>query len=174
MIRSYCVGTLCIFWMLALLIVPALASDEKESVPPQLKGSGLPVPRFVSTKNEANLRTGPGSEYPTEWIITKKGIPLEVTAEFDTWRRVRDWEGAEGWIHQSLLSGKRSAVITGKVRVLRKKPSIGAKTIANLEPGLVVNLEKCIDIWCKVSIRGVSGWLLRSEFWGVYPKERVE
>ena len=74
--------------------------------------SGLTIPRFVSLRsNKVFVRTGPALRYPIKWIYTREGLPVEVVQEFDTWRKVRDKDGEEGWIHSSLLSGKRHAVI---------------------------------------------------------------
>ena len=70
--------------------------------------SGLPVPRFVSLKSDrVNVRSGPNKDQDVRWVYTRAGMPVEVTAEFENWRRIRDWEGAEGWVYHSLLSGKR-------------------------------------------------------------------
>src|SRR5688572_3495206 len=106
------------------LPVHAETAKKEAPTPPQLKGSGLPVPRFVTLKGkETFVRAGTGAIYPVEWVFKRKGMPVEITAEFDTWRRVRDWEGAEGWVHQSLISGQRYVVITEKIRPLRRKPA---------------------------------------------------
>jgi SH3-like domain-containing protein len=133
------------------------------------------VPRFVSLRSgEVNVRTGPGTRYPVEWVFTRKDIPVEITAEFDTWRRIRDWEGAEGWVHQSMLSGRRAVVVLGDIRRLRLSPDPGAPAAARLEPGVVGTLARCRDQWCEVEVAGYEGWLARGEFWGVYPGETVE
>ncbi len=74
--------------------------------------SGLPVPRFVSLKSDrVNVRSGPNKDQDVRWVYTRAGMPVEITAEFENWRRIRDWEGAEGWVYHSLLSGRRSAVV---------------------------------------------------------------
>ena len=78
----------------------------------QARNSGLPLPRFVSLRaDEVNMRTGPGVQYPVEWVYKRQGLPAEIIAEFGTWRKVRDWQGTQGWIHQSMLSGKRNFII---------------------------------------------------------------
>ncbi|HEC14175.1 MAG TPA: hypothetical protein ENI72_00310, partial [Rhodospirillales bacterium] len=81
------------------------------------KGSGLPLPRFVSLRvNEVNMRTGPGVQYPIEWVYSRQYLPMEVIAEYSTWRKVRDWQGGQGWVHQSMLGGRRSFIVTGTTR----------------------------------------------------------
>jgi SH3-like domain-containing protein len=75
--------------------------------------SGLPLPRFVSLKaGRVNVRVGPGEDYKVAWVFTKSQLPVEVIQEFDTWRRIRDSDGQMGWVFHSLLSAKRTAVVT--------------------------------------------------------------
>ena len=77
--------------------------------------SGLPVPRFVSIKpDRVKVRGGPTWDHDVTWIYTRAGLPVEITAESDNWRRIRDWEGSEGWVYHSMLSGRRTAVVTAK------------------------------------------------------------
>src|ERR1044072_3620785 len=74
--------------------------------------SGLPLPRFVSLKaDKINVRRGPSSEHQVAWVYQRKGLPVEITAEFENWRRIRDSDGEEGWVYQSMLSGKRMALV---------------------------------------------------------------
>jgi SH3-like domain-containing protein len=81
------------------------------------------LPRFVSLRaSEVNLRTGPGIRYPIEWVFKRRDLPVEVVDEFESWRRIRDWEGTLGWVHQSMLRGRRTALVTGEPRVLRRAP----------------------------------------------------
>ena len=71
-----------------------------------LTTSGLPVPRYVSLKSDhVNVRAGPTKDNDVAWVYTRSGLPVEITAEFENWRRVRDSEGAEGWVYHSLLVG---------------------------------------------------------------------
>src|SRR4029079_12993641 len=79
--------------------------------------SGLPIPRFVSLKSDrVNTRSGPNKDQEVRWVYTHVGMPVEITAEFENWRRIRDWEGAEGWVYHSLLSGRRMAVVVPKTK----------------------------------------------------------
>jgi len=124
--------------------------------------SGLPIPRFVSLRaDEVNLRTGPGVRYPVDWVVQRRGLPVEVVAEFEAWRKIRDQEGVEGWVNKAMLSVRRSR-------------SADAPAVARVEPGVVARLVKCDDSWCKVEIESYEGWLQRSELWGLYPNEKVE
>jgi SH3-like domain-containing protein len=144
-------------------------------LPPAAAQSNLPLPRFVSLKSgEVNLRTGPGPRYPIEWVLMRKDMPVEVLAEFETWRKIRDIEGTEGWVHQRMLSGRRTAIIVGGVRSLHRRDDGQTPVIANLEPGVVGTLLECKGAWCRMEAAGQKGWLQRSEFWGVYPNENFE
>jgi len=92
--------------------------------PPVIADDALPVPRFVSLKaEEANLRTGPGIRYPVRWVYWKKWLPVEIIEEYDHWRKIRDAEGESGWIHKSLLSGRRTILIKEDIASLHQRPS---------------------------------------------------
>lgn len=141
--------------------------------------SNLPVPRYVSLKSDrVNLREGPSKEHRTLWIYERAGLPVEITAEFDTWRKIRDSEGTEGWVLHSLLSGRRTALVApwkkGTLLPLRSQPSEGASVAANLQPGVVANVKKCDGDWCRVFGDGFDGFLLQTNLWGVYPGEHVD
>jgi SH3-like domain-containing protein len=137
----------------------------------------LPVPRFVSFRTDpVNLRTGPGVRYPVEWIYMRRRLPVEIIAEFETWRQIRDVDGAEGWVHQSMLSGRRTGMIKGQAQALRKTNADQSDTLAMLEPGVVIDVQRCPgeSPFCRVEVNGMQGWLKRDQFWGVYPQEKIE
>lgn len=144
--------------------------------------SGLPLPRFVTLgTDEANLRTGPGRRYPVEWVFVRRGMPVEIVAEFDTWRRIRDWEGVEGWVHQSLLSGRRGLIVLGDdLASLWSEPRDDSTLVARVEPGAMGRVRRCPPVeethhaWCWVEISGFSGWMRRDRLWGVYADEEVD
>jgi SH3-like domain-containing protein len=138
------------------------------------RSTGLPLPRFVSlAADRVNVRFGPGKQYPVNWVFARKGLPVEITAEFDTWRKIRDFDGEEGWIHSSLLSSRRTIMVIGEVRSVRRTPSTDARVVLRAEPGVIGDLFDCEDTWCRVEIEGRRGWLQRSEFWGTRPGEIV-
>lgn len=141
------------------------------------QGSGLPIPRFVSLQaTEAHMRAGPGKQYPIKWTYRRPGLPLEITAEFDVWRRVRDWQGSEGWMHSSMLTGKRAMIVTGDVRALRADPNLAGRELAWIEGDVVGKVLTCPTAgeWCQVEISRVKGWMRRSEMWGVYRDEVID
>jgi SH3-like domain-containing protein len=157
-------GALAMAGFLLASSLPVLAAEKN-----------LPIPRFVSLRSEqVNVRTGPGERYPIEWVFNRKDLPVEIVGEFENWRKIRDSDGAEGWVHQRMVVGRRSVLVRDKLRELHRKPSDGAEVVARLEPGVVAKLLECDGPWCRVEKAGISGWLKRSEVWGVYPDEVVQ
>ncbi|MFQ5348101.1 MAG: SH3 domain-containing protein [Rhodothalassiaceae bacterium] len=137
--------------------------------------SGLPLPRFVSLgTNAANMRTGPGRRYPILWRYQRQGLPLLVIDEYGNWRRVRDSEGSEGWMHASLLSGRRTGVVSGRIRPLHARPDPAAPVILRAEPGVLVDLLDCRVDWCRVRLAGRKAWIRRGHFWGVFAGEKFD
>jgi SH3-like domain-containing protein len=160
-------GKTGVFLLLLLCLTGAARADGGADT--------LPLPRFVSiSSDEVNLRTGPGLRYPIEWILKKDGMPVEIIREFDAWRQIRDKAGDEGWVHKTLLSGRRTAIINDRIRTLYKKPSKDARPVVRLEPGVVATLDRCEKEWCYLEVAGYEGWLKRDEIWGVYPGEEVK
>lgn len=121
------------------------------------------------------MRSGPGEQYPIRWTYQRPGLPLEVIREFHHWRQIRDWQGAEGWMHSSMLSSKRSVMVVGEVRTLHEKPDVRSGAAARVEGPIIGKLLRCerSSDWCRVEFEGVKGWLPRSEMWGVYKEEEV-
>jgi len=155
----------------AFLLAPSAASyaDEVDNT------SHLPIPRFASLRNEeVNMRTGPGFRYPIEWVYARRGLPVEITAEYDIWRRVRDPQGTEGWISKTELTGKRSAVVTAKKADLRNGHNDQAAVLAHLEAGAIGQLVSCEKEWCKARFDDIKGYLRKSAFWGAYPDETFD
>lgn len=158
----------CLLFLFAVSIAAAGAAGGQATT----GSSGLPLPRFVSTAGEkVNLRTGPGVRYPVAWVFVRKGLPVMVTLEFENWRKVRDLDGAEGWVHHSLLSGRRYAVVTGTVRSLRREPRPEAAAVLRAEPGVIGRLRACSNGWCQLEIAEIEGWLPREQIFGVLPDE---
>jgi SH3-like domain-containing protein len=141
--------------------------------------SGLPVPRYVSLKSDhVNVRAGPTKDNDVAWVYTRSGLPVEITAEFENWRRVRDSEGAEGWVYHSLLSGRRTAVITMKnkddLASLYERADATSAVSARLQAGVVAQVKHCAAGWCHVAGTGFDGWIEQQRLWGVYADEKVD
>lgn len=155
-------------------IAAAHAANEVATGP-----SGFPVPRFVSLKaDKVNMHVGPAKTYDVTWVYTRAGLPVEITAEFENWRRIRDGEGAEGWVYHSLLSGRRTGVVMAKTKdelvALRAKASADAAVAAQLQAGVMGTVRKCTGGWCRLSGEGFDGWIEQERLWGVYPNEKID
>lgn len=138
--------------------------------------TNLPLPRFVSVRSDrVYARTGPGTRYPIKWVYERKDLPVEIVQEFDTWRKIRDMDGEEGWVHQSLLSGKRYAVVSADQGLpLYREPNDQSRAVALVEPKAILELDSCENQWCEVNASGLSGWIHYDNIWGVYEDERFE
>ena len=153
---------------LALAAVVLFASAAAAQETPRVGASGLVLPRFVSLRSsEANLRAGPGTRYPIDWIYRRSGLPMQVIDEFDIWRRVRDHQGTVGWMHRSMLTGRRTLLVLGERPLLRRRPDPAAPGLAYLESGVVGAFGGCEGDWCRIEAQGFEGWLKRAEVWGV-------
>jgi SH3-like domain-containing protein len=141
--------------------------------------SGLPMPRFVTLKaDRVNVRSGPNKDQDVRWVYTRANMPVEITAEFENWRRIRDWEGAEGWVYHSMLSGKRSAVVVPKLNnelvPLYQSGDPKSAEVARLQSGVLGAVKSCNGTWCEFAGKNFDGWIRQERLWGVYPNEKVE
>lgn len=156
---------------IALLGLTVPASGQRAD-PARGPETNLPLPRYVSMKaSEAYARRGPSRGHRIDWVFVRRHMPLQVTNEYGHWRRVQDAEGAGGWMHYSLLSGTRTAVVEVDDLVLRRAPGVEAPAAARLERGVVARLGDCAVGWCELEVDGVEGWAPASAIWGVDPAE---
>jgi SH3-like domain-containing protein len=160
------------------------ADTPGAATPPAGQVSGLPVPRFVSLKSDqVNLRSGPGKDYPASWVFKRAGLPVEVVKEFDIWREVRDAEGTKGWVIQSLLSGRRTALVlpwdakpgvAPKQTEIRRERSDTSRPVVMVEAGVIASILACDGRWCHVAIDRYRGYIEQKKLWGVYEGEVVK
>jgi len=164
-------------WLTVPVAQEQSVAAAQATAPP--KGTGRPIPRFVSLKaDEVNVRRGPSQSHQVAWVFSKKGLPVEVIAEYEHWRRVRDSEGEEGWVFHSLLTGIR----TGLVAPWRKSqrvtlydgPGGDGTAIAVVEAGVLGRVLVCNGSWCEFTTSGYKGWIKQDQIWGVYPGEKIE
>jgi len=171
--------TAAVLLSFALGTAQAVAQDTDPLEDTQTLGtSGRPLPRFVSLKSDqVNLRTGPGTRYPVSWVYQRRHLPMEIIQETEDWRRVRDPDGTEGWVHRAMLSGQRMAVVIGRTsQILLRGPEPDAEGVAEVEPRAVIKLLQCPleGLHCRVEAARFQGWLPRIALWGVYPGEYVD
>lgn len=134
--------------------------------------TNLPLPRYVSLKaTEGNVRRGPSLTHRIDWVFQRKGMPLQVIAEYGHWRRVIDRDGQGGWVHYTMLSGARTVIIDQDMLALRAKPIAEALENAVLEAGVIARLGECTLTWCKLTADGYRGWVPKDTLWGVEPQE---
>jgi SH3-like domain-containing protein len=167
-------------WIAGVVLATALAAPTAQAREGS-QGSGLAVPRFVSLKSDkVNVHSGPTRDHDVTWIYTRAGLPVEITAEYENWRRVRDWEGAEGWVYHSLLSGRRTGLVQANPKThedyIPIYASADAKSAvtAKLQRGVLGKLKHCTGTWCRIIGDGFDGWVEQDRLWGVYPNEKVE
>lgn len=171
LVRLGCAG---LMGAMALTGLPGAASAAEQKPDSPATETGLPLPRFVSLgANEVNLRTGPDRRYPIIWVYKRRGMPVEIIQEYGIWRRIRDVDGIEGWVNRNLLTSVRTAMVTGQVRTLYARPEAGSAAVWRVEPGVVAKITLCEEDWCQLNIGGRTGWIRRSEIWGVYPRETI-
>lgn len=159
-----------------------LSARAKDGPPAGVKigASGLQVPRYVSLKsNRVNVRKGPSTEHAVAWVFSRAGLPVEIIAEFENWRQIRDSEGSEGWVFRALLSGRRTALVMPWVKESQAIPlyesdSTGSDTLAQLEPGVLGSVHKCDGKWCNFTVGNYTGWIEQERLWGVYRDEDVK
>ena len=158
------------YYIISLVCILIYFTNYHASATPINK---LPLPRFASIKSsKANARKGPNKECDIEWVFIKKGEPVEIINEYEQWREIKDITGLCGWVHISVLSGKRSVIIIGNEPVLLKKYYLSDSTIiAKLIPELRCELQKCNADYCKIKCNNLTGWIEKKFIWGVYKDE---
>jgi SH3-like domain-containing protein len=163
-------------------LTPAVAQPQGPNlpkVPPQDPNRGavtnLPLPRFVTLKTgEGNARRGPGLTHRIDWVFTRAGMPLKITAEYENWRRVEDADGVGGWVHYSLLSGVRSVIIEADTADLHARPDDTSEVVVRADRNVLGRIVECQPDWCRINIQGEKGWLPKSALWGVNSGEVIE
>ncbi len=153
---------------------------EQPAEPGKGANTGLPLPRFAALRSdEVNLRSGPGTRYPIEWVYKRRDLPVKIEREFEIWRLVQDQEGVKGWVNQATLAPRRTAAVLGAVGTelaLRRDAQDGASPVARLKPGVIVRLRSCEakSDWCQAQVGDYRGWIRRTELWGVSPDEVIQ
>lgn len=176
----YLLASLPILCFASLLTpLPGAAADTAKqtslSERTVIRGSGYPVPRFVTLKKDlAYLRVGPGREYQLDWVYVRQNLPLKVISEFDVWRKVVDHEGTTGWLHSSLLSLKRFGLVTKAEIKLYDSPEDSSEIVAVASRNVLLEVQYCEKQWCRLATKDVRGWTKRQNFWGVLENEEVE
>ncbi len=176
-LRGYVLLVASIFIALAVAEIwtsgsAAGAEPTAQSSKAQATASGLPVPRFASLRaDDVNLRSGPGIRFPIDWVYRRSGMPVEIIDEFDTWRQIRDWQGTVGWVHKSMVQGRRTVRVIGEEGILRSGPEANEPAVARVTPGVIGVLRECRQGWCQLGLDTQEGWLEGTRLYGIYPHE---
>ena len=137
--------------------------------------TGLNIPRFVSAKsNKINVRRGPSLTYKIDWVYQQVGVPLKVTAEYEHWLKVVDYQGEGGWVHSRLLSGNRFVIFLVNNARLKRKPNLKSPEIALIQKGVIAKLISVSGKWCQVAVGGHVGWSYRDNVWGLLDEENLK
>jgi SH3-like domain-containing protein len=155
----------------------APAAPDAAAAPDKGSVTGLPLPRFASLRSDdVNLRAGPGTRYPIDWVYKRRDLPVEIEREFDVWRLISDQDGVRGWVNQATLVARRGFVVAGAERTMRSMANDQANPVARLQVGVIGRLRTCAagSDWCEVQVGEYRGWLKRDEIWGVLPGEVVQ
>jgi SH3-like domain-containing protein len=156
------------------MMLALVAATVWETIAFAAGGTEATLPYFAALHaDKVNLRAGPGDRYPIEWVYVRRDWPVQVIAHFDHWRRVRDWEGTEGWVQEKMITSRRGVIVTGGIHGLRQGPDLGAALVARAEPGVTARLEECRGDWCRITAGDITGWVQRGEIWGVSATESV-
>ncbi len=157
--------------ILMLLAAPAWAGNE----PSILNPSGLPVPRYVSLKSgDVNVRVGPGKRYPIQWVYSRPQLPVQIIEEFAHWRKIKDYEGATGWVHKGMVDGKRTALIMDKPQNLYAKPDVTSQPVMRADALVIGLIKECQPDWCRLEIESRKAWIRKADIWGVDREEVFE
>ncbi len=159
---------------------PAAAPEpdaEKPAEPGKGSATGAPLPRFAALRSdEVNLRAGPGTRYPIDWLYKRRDLPVQIEREFEAWRLIRDHEGVKGWVNQAVLVPRRTGIVIDGEHVLRGSPRDDASPVARLKPGVILRLRSCdagAD-WCQATVGDYRGWIKRADIWGTFPGEAIQ
>jgi SH3-like domain-containing protein len=129
--------------------------------------SGEPVPRFETLRYAAaNGRSGPSRDHKIVWRYERKGLPLLIIKESQNWRRVRDPDGDEVWVHARMLTDAKTVMLQ-HVTPLRKKADPSSPTLAQIDRGVIAEIEKCDDTSCRIDVQNHKGWVDKTALWGL-------
>ena len=164
-----------ILFIVFICMIAIFVAVAQEHAPKHNNNDSLP--RFASLRDEiVNARSGPGTKYPIDWVYKQKYAPVEIIAEFDTWYRIRDWQGSESWVSKQLLTNKRYIkVITPGENNLYAKDNFKSRIIARIEDDVIGEIKKCPadNNFCLITFNNYEGWIARQNLYGIYENEII-
>lgn len=154
----------------------ATAVPAPPPAPPQQADDSVKLPPFAALKfDDTNLRRGPGTRYPIDWVYKRRDLPLQIEGSYDIWRHVRDPDGVVGWVMSVQLAERRTFMVKDAEATLRADVADTARAVATLKPGVIGRIRSCEKgaAWCQVQVAGYKGYLRRNQLWGVLPDEEL-
>ncbi|HEY0594190.1 MAG TPA: SH3 domain-containing protein [Sphingopyxis sp.] len=146
--------------MLAAALMAVVGPAAAQSDP-------VPLPYWASISvDEARMRKGPSPDVPVIWEYRRKDLPVRVVARFETWRKIEDPDGTQGWMAARLLSRTRTAIVTGEIRPMREEANVSAAVAYRAQPGVVGRITDCKNGWCLFDVKGRKGWIQTDHIWG--------
>jgi len=143
--------------------VPAMAAEQR------------PVPYWASiAAGDALMRSGPGRNFPATWRYRRADLPVKVLQVHESWRKVEEPDGTEGWMAAALLSADRTAMVLGETRPMRAAPEPGARILWRAQPGVVGKISHCASGWCEFDVQGRAGYIEIAHIWGVESSETID
>jgi len=160
-------------------VPPAAGAPAAPTPTPVAKPGVVPpkLPRFESLRStQVNLRSGPDTHQPIEWVYKRVDLPVQIEREFGNWRAIRDIDGIQGWVSQASLTERRNFIVQGADATMRDEPDDKASAVAILQPGVIGRIRSCRSgsDWCQVQAAGHNGYLRRTQFWGTLPNEEIK
>jgi SH3-like domain-containing protein len=153
--------------MMTSRLILAAAALTAVVGPAAAQSDPVKLPYWASISvDEARMRKGPSPDVPVIWEYRRKDLPVKVVARHETWRKIEDPDGTQGWMAARLLSRTRTAIVTGDIRPLREAASASAAVAYRAEPGVVGRITDCADGWCRFDVKGRSGWIQTDHIWG--------
>jgi len=132
--------------------------------------------RFVAMRaDKVNARSGPNTRYPIEWVYQQQNHPVEIIAEYEQWRKIRDYEGSVSWVKKNFLTNNRYALVTdpGESNIY-EKDSRNSEVIARAENGVVAKIKRCTQTFCLLTFNEkIEGWMPRDELYGIKRNEEI-
>ena len=124
---------------------------------------------------DAMMRAGPGTNYPAQWRYVRRDLPVRVVATYQQWRQIEDPGGTTGWMLVTLLSDTRTAIVRGdEPRPMHERADAASPVRFRAEPGVVGRLSRCASGWCRLDVRGRSGFIRTEHIWGLGPGETID
>ncbi len=133
----------------ALLVMPGDAAAERLSL----------------AVNVANVRSGPGTDYPVLWRM-EKYTPIRAISRHGDWVFFEDYEKTRGWLHGDLVDKTPTVITSAELSNIRSSPSTDHEVIFQAERGVPFKVTGRRGAWINIQhADGDKGWIHESLVW---------